>query len=91
MHARMTVPHARPDRFDGAVTAVQETFVPAAQAQSGYGSFLLLTDRKQHQLIGIGLWETEADLQASGATGGYYAERMVQFVDIADPACVATS
>ena len=79
MHARMTVAHARPDRYDDAVATVQEAFLPAAQDQPGYAGFLLLTDPETHQLIGISFWASEAALEASGAPGGYYAERMASF------------
>ena len=82
MHARMTVAHAQPDRFDEAVAAVQETFLPAARERSGFRGFLLLTDRATQQLVGISLWETEADLRASGGAGGYYQERMARFADL---------
>ena len=80
MHARMTVAHAQPDRFDEAVAAVEEAFLPAAKEQPGYRGFLLLTDRATRQLVGISLWETEADLNASGGGGGYYRQRMTDFV-----------
>ena len=82
MHARMTVAYTQPDRFDEALTAVQEAFLPAAQAQPGYQGFLLLTDRATQQLVGISLWETEADLQSSGGTGGYYQQRMDDFAGL---------
>ena len=82
MHARMTVAHAQPDRVDEAVAAVQEAFLPAAREQPGYRGFLLLTDREQHQLVGISLWETEADVRASGGGGGYYRERMAGFAEL---------
>lgn len=93
MHARMTVAHARPERFDEAVTAVREAFLPAAQGQSGYRGFLLLTDRGANQLVGISLWETEADMQASGGGGGggYYQERMADFAGfLTEPAVTTT-
>lgn len=80
MHARMTVAHAQPDRFDGAVAAVREAFLPAAQGQAGYRGFLLLTDRAARRLVGISVWETEGDLEASGGGGGYYQQRMADFV-----------
>ncbi len=82
MYARMTVAHARPDRFEEAVAAVQEAFLPAARDQTGYRGFLLLTAREQRQLVGISLWETEADLQSSGGTGGYYQQRMDDFAGL---------
>ena len=82
MHARLTVAYAQPDRFDEAVAAVQEAFLPAAQAQPGYGGFLLLTDRTTQQLIGISLWETEAAMQTSGGDRGYYQQRMEDFAGL---------
>ena len=82
MHARMTVAQAQPDRFEEARTAVQETFLPAAREQPGYRGFLLLTDRATQQLVGISFWETEADVQSSGGAGGYYEQRMADFVDL---------
>ena len=79
MHARMTIAHALPDRFDEAVTAVRDAFLPAAQAQSGYQGFLLLTDPTQHQLVGISLWDSEAAVQGSGGASGYYQQQMADF------------
>ena len=82
MYARMTVAHAQPDRFDEALAAVQEAFLPAARDQPGYGGFLLLTDRATRQLVGISFWETEAAMNTSGGGGGYYQQRMNDFADL---------
>ena len=79
MHARMTMANVQPDRFDEAVTAVQETFQPAAREQPGFRAFLLLADQAAHQLIGITLWETEAAMAASAGESGYYAARIAEF------------
>ena len=70
MHTRMTVAQVQPERFDEAVAAVQEAFLPAAREQPGYRGFLLLSDRTTQQLVGISVGETEADLQTSGGGGG---------------------
>jgi len=78
----MKVAHAQPDRFDEARAAVQETFLPWAREQPGYRGFLLLTDWDTHQLVGISFWETAADAQTSGGAGGYYEERMADFVGL---------
>ena len=82
MHARMTVAQVQPGRFEEAVAAVQDAFFPAAREQPGYRGFLLLTDRAQQQLVGISLWETEADVQTSGGASGYYQQRMADFVGL---------
>ena len=80
MHARMTVAQARPDRFDEAVTAIRETFLPAARERPGYQGFLILTNRDTGQLVGISAWDTEDNLAASGGGGGYYQQQMANFV-----------
>ena len=82
MHARVTIAHPRPDRFDEAASVVQQTFQPAAREQPGFRGFLLLADRAAHQLIGITLWETEADMAASAGAGGYYQDRMQDFAGL---------
>lgn len=79
MYARMTVAQAQPDRFEEAVTTVKDAFLPAASEQPGYRGFLLLIDRAQQQLVGISLWETQADVQTSGGASGYYEQRMADF------------
>lgn len=79
MYARMTVAQVQPERFDEAVNAVRDTFAPAAREQPGYQGFLLLTDRSRQQLVGISVWETENDMQRSGGSSGYYAQRMADF------------
>ena len=82
MYARMTMAQAQPERFDEAVTAVQDTFVSAAQQKPGYRGFLLLTERDQQRLVGISLWESEADMQSSGGTSGYYQQQLAEFTDL---------
>ena len=82
MYARMTIAQAQPDRFDEALSTIQEGFLPDAREQIGYRGFLLLTDRSRQQLVGISLWETEADVQDSGGTSGYYQQRMSGFVEL---------
>jgi heme-degrading monooxygenase HmoA len=79
MHARVTMALVHPDRFDEAVTTVTETFQPAAREFPGFRGFLLLTDPATHQLIGISLWQSEADLTASASDSGYYASALAEF------------
>ncbi len=91
MYARMTIAQAHPDRFDEALAAVQEAFLPAAREQDGYRGFLLLADRSRHQLVGISFWDTEAELQGSGGGSGYYQQRMADFVGLlVDPPTTTT-
>ena len=82
MHARVTIAHVQPDHFDEAVSVVQQTFQPAAREQPGFRGFVLLADPATRQLIGITLWETEADMAASAGSGGYYQDRMKNFAGL---------
>ena len=82
MHARVTIAYPQPDRFDEAASVVRQTFQPAAREQPGFRGFMLLADRATHQLIGITLWETEADMAASAGSGGYYPDRMKDFAGL---------
>lgn len=82
MHARMTIAHAQPDRFEEAVAAVQTAFLPAARDLPGYQGFLLLTNPAQQQLVGISLWATEDTLQGSAGASGYYQQRMADFREL---------
>ena len=79
MHARVTMASVQSDRFDEAVATVKETFQPAAREQPGFRAFLLLADPAAHQLIGLTLWETEADMAASAGESGYYDARIAEF------------
>jgi heme-degrading monooxygenase HmoA len=79
MHARVTMANVQPERFEEAVVAVKETFQPAAREQSGFRAFLLLADPAARQLIGITLWESEADMAASAGASGYYDARIAEF------------
>ena len=82
MYARMTMAQVQPARFDEAISTVREAFLPAAQEQPGYRGFLLLTDRATQQLVGISVWETEANLQSSGGASGYYQQRIEEFAGL---------
>ncbi len=91
MHARVTIAHPQPDRFEEAQAVVPETFLPAAREQPGYQGFLLLADRANGQLIGITLWESEAAMQNSGGSSGYYQQEMADFTDMLVAPATTTS
>jgi heme-degrading monooxygenase HmoA len=74
MHARVVTVQFRPGTTDQAVRVYQESVVPAAQQEAGFKGALLLTDPETSQGISISLWESEADLLASEASGYYQAQ-----------------
>lgn len=81
MYARVTTSQGKPGAVDEAVAAVRETLLPAARQQEGFKGLLLLVDRAGNRSLGVTLWETEADLQASESASGYYQGQMAKLAE----------
>jgi len=56
--------------------------MPAARQQKGFKSGRLLVDRKTGKITSVGLWETEADIQASGEGSAYLQEQLAKFASL---------
>jgi heme-degrading monooxygenase HmoA len=74
MYARMTTFHIQPGTIDEAIRIVQDA-LPITKQQQGFKGGLALADYGTGKLIGITLWETEADILANEANG-YYREQV---------------
>lgn len=72
MYARATLAQLQPGIVNDLLQFLRENVIPAAQRQQGFKGLLLLTDETTNKGIAIALWETEADMVASEASGGYY-------------------
>jgi quinol monooxygenase YgiN len=81
MHARVTRVQLQPDKLDEAIRIYQESVIPAARQQPGFRSTQLITDRASGMGLSITVWESEADLQASEASG-YYQEQVAKFAPL---------
>ena len=81
MHARVTIAQSKPGKIDEIIRIQRESVVPAAKQQKGFKGLYLLIDRKNNKGITIGLWETEADMTASEASG-YYQQQIAKFKDV---------
>ncbi len=78
MYARVTVlewktGHKR-EGLEELIPVMRESIVPDAKQQHGFKGFLGLLDRREGRGMAITLWETEADLKASEASGYYRAQ-----------------
>lgn len=71
MYARVTTVQVRTGLEDEASRITRDAVVPALKDRPGFGGFLLLTDRAASQGLAISLWESEADLHATEASGHY--------------------
>lgn len=65
MYARNITTQASPDRLDEVIQLWRESVGQSAKQQKGFKKAYLLVDRSTGKSRVVGLWETEADLQAS--------------------------
>lgn len=67
MYARLVTGLIPTDKLDAAVQLWQDAVLPSVQQQPGFKSVRLLVDRSNGKIASLGLWETEADFQATVA------------------------
>ena len=81
MYAGVVTVQVLPGRMDEAIQVYRDSVVPAARQQRGYRAHYLLTDHESGKCISIGLWETEADMTATKASGAYQ-QRLAMLKDV---------
>jgi heme-degrading monooxygenase HmoA len=65
MYARLVAGSIPPDKLDEAIQLWRHTVLPSVQQQKGFRSVRLLVDYENGRIASLGLWETEADFQAT--------------------------
>ena len=80
MHAKVVTFQIKTGRTEEVVRLFQEFVVPGAGKHKGFRGGLLLTDPDTGKARSIALWETEADIFASEASG-YYKEWVARLSD----------
>ena len=65
MYARHVTVHGSPDQVDEAVQSVRDNVLPVLKGCAGFKGQLLLIDRTKGEAIGISLWDTEENMNAS--------------------------
>lgn len=78
MYARVTTGNVQPGKVDELNQYTRETLVPLYPQQQGFQGALFLIDRLANKAMAITLWETEADVAAGEASGGYYGEQLAK-------------
>jgi heme-degrading monooxygenase HmoA len=74
MYARLITANVQPDKLDDFPKAFSELVLPDASQEHGFKGLYMLKDTARSQIIGVVLWETEADAQAS--IGGFQQRRL---------------
>ena len=78
MFARVSIIEGSPEGIDESIRLMRETVMPEARKMQGFKDSYLLVDRKTGKQMGIALWETEADLNASTEAANRLRARFVQ-------------
>ena len=65
MHARHVTVRGSSEKIEQGVRSVREQVLPVLKGCSGFRGQLLLVDREKGEAIGISLWDSEADMDAS--------------------------
>jgi heme-degrading monooxygenase HmoA len=65
MYARLVTGSIPSDRLEEAVQLWRDQVLPSVRQQKGFRGVRLLVDRKNGKIASLGLWETEADFQAT--------------------------
>ncbi len=78
MHARMVSMQVLPTDMKEAVRVYRDSVIPTANEQRGFRGALMLTDPDTGVGVSITMWESEADMHASEASG-FYHEKLDKF------------
>ena len=81
MYARVVSGQYQSAKMDEGLEMYRNSLAPAARQQQGFKGILGLVDRATGKGISITLWETEADLKASEASG-YYQQQLAKFAPL---------
>jgi len=71
MYARVVTNQIQAGKMDEWLAVIRDSIVPSLKEQSGFGGFVVLVDREHGKSIGYSMWDSEADLAASEASGNY--------------------
>lgn len=80
MYSRVVTAQVLPDKLDEAIRVWRDSVVPANSQQKGWVSARMLVDRKTNRAMVVAIWETEADIQASG--GEYLKGQFAKFAGL---------
>ncbi len=71
MYARVMTMQYQPGKVDEAIQVVRGSVLPELRQEEGFQEFTMLVDRSNHKVVGIILYQTEAHLQAAGASSSH--------------------
>jgi len=81
MNAKVVTFQIKPGKQAELIRLFNEFVVPGAKKHKGFKGGMLLTDPNTEKATSVALWETEADIKASEASG-YYKEWVAKLSDV---------
>ena len=80
MHAQVSSVSLKPGKAEDWLAITRDSILPAAKERQGFVNAIILIDREKNTGIGISLWETAEDAEAT-ATSGFYEEQVAKAAD----------
>ena len=82
MYARVVTAPIKPGAMREGISVYENSIVPAMKEQPGFMGTTFLVNETENKVISISLWATEADMQASEASGYLQAQmaKVAEFV-----------
>ena len=81
MYARVVTIQYQPDKKEEGLQMYRD-MLAAARQQPGFKGILGLMDREAGKAMSITLWETAAEVQASGESSAYFQTQSTKFASI---------
>jgi quinol monooxygenase YgiN len=75
MHARITTLCPKDGQKERVIRICEDVVTPVAEKQKGFCGFLLMSENEVDDLLGVTLWDTEADMLAT-ERGEYLQEQI---------------
>jgi len=82
MHARLITSQYQLDKLDEGFQLYRESILPELRQLPGFKGVMGLVVRSKGKTIALTLWESEADLQASGEGSVYMQASLAKFAPL---------
>ncbi len=83
-HVRAASVQIQQVKMQEAIDIYNDSVLAAVKAQKGFQGAYLMTDSDSGKALSITVWESEADMLAGEASGGYYNEQVAKFGSVMD-------
>jgi heme-degrading monooxygenase HmoA len=79
MHARVSILRPKGGQKEQVLRICEEVLAPSSEIQKGFCGLLVMSDVEADRVLGITLWDTEADM-LTGEHGEYLQEQISNLI-----------